>query len=313
MSSTKTVIEFAQRSGGVFTTQEAAALGMSKSALARRVSQGIFVRVGRGVLSLPGTSTRPDLIMRAAHRTLGAVVSHESAAVRVGLGPIVVRVPTMTVSHRSTHSYPGIKVYQTTDLMEGHLTTVEGLPTTMPERTVVDLSRTTSPTRLRRIVETGLASGVIDIDVLTDLHHSLARKGKPGIRKLRQVLEAIGGQTPISDTELEARLIQLLVGSGLPEPVRQFQTPWLKKLNGRVDLAYPHQQLVIEADSRRWHVLYHAFEEDRRRDNAAQLAGWRVLRFTWRMIMDEPSQVVDVVRRALAHGSPPIPERVGRA
>lgn len=304
MSVTRDVIEFAQRNGGVFTPEDAAALGMSRSALTRRVSHGVFVRIGRGVLCLPGTSTRPDLVMRAAHRSLGAVVSHESAARRHGLEPITIDLPTMTVSHRSTHTYPGIRVYQATDLLAEHLVEADGLPTTNPERTVIDLARTTGVGRLRRIVESGLAAGIIEIGALSELHESLARRGKPGVKKMRGVLEAIGGDAPPSETELEARLLDHIRSAGLPEPLRQFHAPWLRKVNGRVDLAYPHHRLVIEGDGRRWHILFDAFEEDRRRDNAAQLAGWRVLRFTWRMIADEPSQVVQTIRAALEFTGP---------
>jgi len=42
-----------------------------------------------------------------------------------------------------------------------------------------------------------------------------------------------------------------------------------------------------------------AFESDRLRDNAAQLAGWRILRFTWLEITQNPERVASTVRRAL--------------
>jgi very-short-patch-repair endonuclease len=42
-----------------------------------------------------------------------------------------------------------------------------------------------------------------------------------------------------------------------------------------------------------------AFENDRLRDNAAQLAGWRILRFTWEEITNSPERVVSTVARAL--------------
>ena len=58
-------------------------------------------------------------------------------------------------------------------------------------------------------------------------------------------------------------------------------------------------EIVIEADRRRWHTLFDAFEADRRRDNAAMLAGWVVLRYTWRMISEEPWTIVKEVREAL--------------
>ena len=90
--------------------------------------------------------------------------------------------------------------------------------------------------------------------------------------------------------------------SGLPEPIRQFRASWLRPVNGRVDFAYPDHRLLIEGDSRRWHMLAQAFETDRLRDNAAQLAGWRVLRFTWEEIVNTPERVVATIDRALQPG-----------
>jgi very-short-patch-repair endonuclease len=76
--------------------------------------------------------------------------------------------------------------------------------------------------------------------------------------------------------------------------------PWRSPVNGRVDFAYPEIRLIIELDGRAWHSTLEAFESDRMRDNHAQLAGWRVLRITYRMLKDNPQMVRDLVRRALS-------------
>jgi very-short-patch-repair endonuclease len=44
-----------------------------------------------------------------------------------------------------------------------------------------------------------------------------------------------------------------------------------------------------------------SFDADRHRDNQAQLAGWRILRFTWKDILDDPLMVTSAIRRALDH------------
>ncbi len=69
--------------------------------------------------------------------------------------------------------------------------------------------------------------------------------------------------------------------------------------NGRVDMAYESHRLVIEADGRRWHATSAAFLEDRERDNKAQLAGWRVLRFSWWDVEERPAYVTSAIRTAL--------------
>lgn len=56
--------------------------------------------------------------------------------------------------------------------------------------------------------------------------------------------------------------------------------------------------MIIEVDGRAWHTTLEAFESDRLRDNHAQLAGWRVLRITYRMLVEQPEMVRDMIRRA---------------
>jgi hypothetical protein len=127
----------------------------------------------------------------------------------------------------------------------------------------------------------------------------LARRGKPGVIRLRRVLASRTGASGGSDSELESRLLELIRTAGLPEPDPQYEPSWLRYKQGRVDLAYPSEFLIIEGDSREWHGDELAFQADRERDNIAQLAGWRVLRFTWQDITRRPEYVVSSIRRAL--------------
>ena len=263
------------------------------------MADGVFVRVAEGVLALPGAATKPDVILRAASRHLGAVVSHESAARIHGFQPIEELIASVTVSHRGSNRFPGVIVHQSTDLLPEHVEWKGTLELTTPTRTLIDLAQVLKPARLERVVDNALAESKVDIEVLVVMFESLARKGKRGIRALREILLQREGGPQISPTHLEDLVLGLIDRAGLPKPIREFKAPWLKPIDGRVDFAYPDEKLIIEADSRRWHTLFDAFEVDRRRDNAAQLAGWMVLRFTWRMLVDEPSMVVSSIRAAL--------------
>jgi len=299
MTAIRDVISFAQRNGGVFSTQEAIALGLAKTTLQRRVEEGIFVRVGKGMLALPGTATRSDLAARAALRLLNGVVSHQSAAMIHGFEPIPDSPPSITVSHRSNYSFPDVVVHQSTDLLEEHVQEINGTRVTTPARTLVDLAKVYGPRRLERVIEHALVTGKVDVEEFVDLVAALSRKGKRGMKKLHAIINERLVGTVVSDTELEGAFYQLIDDAGLPRPTRQFHAPWLKPLNGRVDFAYLLAKIVIEADSRRWHLTFDAFEVDKVRDNAAQIAGWIVLRITWRMIKEEPSEVVRTIREAL--------------
>ena len=293
------LISHAKRNGGVFTRREAMALGCPPRTLTRRVNDGVFVRLVPGVYALPGLATRADVLLRAAGAHFGAIVSHRSAARMHGLKPVGKSPLEVTVTHRGTNRFPGVLVHQTTDLIPDHVTVIGGTQVTNPERTVIDLAQVVSLERLARILDNALASSLVDVSSLANMCAALSRKGKTGMSKLKPLVAQRTGKPVAETSELEAHMSTLIERAGLPKPVKEFKAPWLRPIAGRVDFAFIEQKVLVECDGRRWHTKFDAFEVDRRRDNAAQLAGWIVLRFTWRMVVDNPMEVVAEVREAL--------------
>jgi len=67
-----------------------------------------------------------------------------------------------------------------------------------------------------------------------------------------------------------------------------------------IDIAFRGARVAIEIDGRLHEDDPSVFERDRYRQNALVLAGWRVLRFTYRMLVDEPDYVIATILAALA-------------
>lgn len=88
--------------------------------------------------------------------------------------------------------------------------------------------------------------------------------------------------------------------AGLPEPVRQHTIYDRGRFVARVDFAYPHAKLAIEADGYRYHSGRARFESDRARLNALTALGWRVIHVTWAQLHDEPDQVIAQIAGMLA-------------
>jgi len=66
-----------------------------------------------------------------------------------------------------------------------------------------------------------------------------------------------------------------------------------------VDILFRSERLVLEIDGWEAHGTRQAFEDDRKRRNRLQLAGYVVLNFTWRQLLDEPNWLMGCVREAL--------------
>ena len=294
----KELVQHALANHGVISRHEALALGMRKTTLDRKLAEGSLVKVATSVYALPGVFESEAAALGAATHSLGAVVSHQAAARLHGVvapGPrLVVSVP-----HRRTHLFPDVVVHQLTDIRAVDVFRVDGLPTTAPARTVIDLAAVLSFTRLGRVIDRFAAKRIVSFAEMSDTLDQLARKGKPGVVRLRRALEPRLGSAGVSESDLETLLLEVIRLASLPEPDLQFRPPWLKHVNGRVDVSYPENNLVIEGDSREWHGDEFTFQADRERDNLAQLAGWRILRFTWHDITRRPDYVVTSIRRAL--------------
>lgn len=153
-------------------------------------------------------------------------------------------------------------------------------------------------------IELAAADGGEAIDValrtrsttLADLHEALsAMPGRRG-NSCRQRVLLDSRAEPWSQAERQLhRLLRRarIVGWTANHRVR---------LDGRtafIDVAFPSARLAIEVDGRLHEDRLDVFEDDRARQNVLVVAGWTVLRFTWRMVVDEPDRVVATIRRQL--------------
>jgi very-short-patch-repair endonuclease len=66
------------------------------------------------------------------------------------------------------------------------------------------------------------------------------------------------------------------------------------------DVLFEHARLVVEFDGYAVHAKPEVFEADRRRQNRLVLAGYRVLRYTWKQLTETPEALIAELRAALA-------------
>ena len=102
-------------------------------------------------------------------------------------------------------------------------------------------------------------------------------------------LLALGHVPAAIDTrsELERRFLDLCRSAGLSMPAVNVVVAGFE-----VDAAWPSARVVVELDSYAHHRDRGAFERDRERDAALQVAGHRVVRITHRRLDAEPAKIV---------------------
>jgi very-short-patch-repair endonuclease len=200
--------------------------------------------------------------------TLPYVLSHESAALLWGL-PVLMQPTRTHVIQRSRPTSRGAPdvIRHVTDVPEDQRTVHRGHPVTTLERTVVDCAMTL-----------GAHGGLVVADAA--LHGGAE---SPGETSARFVLLRAGLPAPETQVAVSTRL----------------GTFW-------ADLGWREWRLLAEYDGRlKYGAAGMASEvvvQEKRRQEAIEEAGWRVLRLT-KEDLHEPSQLIQRLARYLPPGS----------
>jgi very-short-patch-repair endonuclease len=289
--------ELAAAQCGVVHRRQLHALGIGRGAIAHRLSSGALHPVVPSVFAVghPGLSQRGMLVAALLYSGDDTVLSHDSAAWVWGLKPAPASWAEVTVIRRHVRSVPAVSVHWTGGLDRSDVRLRDGLPVTAPARTLIDRAGQIDDGSAAALLAQARAEKLVtdrDLGVALDLHPLRA-----GVARLRRVLASQAGPQ-LTRSEAERRLGALLATAQLPAPEVNAQ------LHGfEVDFLWREQRLVVEFDGRQFHARPSAFERDRRRDQVLLAAGYRVLRVTWRQLVDEPVALVVRIGQALSAGA----------
>jgi very-short-patch-repair endonuclease len=271
---------------GVASRNDLRRAGLTDRQISVLVRKGLLIRVHRAVFRLPGAPV--TLKQRALAATIAVgqpcVVSHWTAADLWGLIPSdQKRAVEVTIPRGRTAAHSGVVVHTASHLPRTDVTELIPVPITRVPRTIADLRGDTQEAALDEAIRRRLTTPA---DVLG---YSRA------LNKL--ALDRLGLGTP--HEKIERLAIAALRAYGLPDAVRQYEIcPEGKTYY--IDLAYPDERVAIEllGESAHWGTDRFQYEIDRR--NAIELAGFRLLEFTWWDVNERPERLGRQVSAALA-------------
>ena len=223
-----------------------------------------------------------------------AKLSYRSAAALDGIRPdnrakTDVTVPSPISPVATRHRRPA-----STTLTEADLTTIDGIPCTTLPRTLLDLAEVVDERAIEKAIDQAEILRIFDLRAVEE---ALSRaSGRRGAAVLRQVLADYAGPT-LTDRELEERFFALCRSAALPKPA---VNEWITLGGGiayKADFLWRAERLIVETDGWGSHGTRQAFENDRRRDRRLSVAGWTVVRFTWRDVEREPEEVTETLAR----------------
>jgi hypothetical protein len=272
------------------------ALGFSPHAVDHVIGRRWLRVVHRGVYAVgPAPLTAKGRWM-AAVLAAGpdAVLSHRSAGALRRLGVTEGSGIDVTTA-RSLRSRPGIVMHRAR-LAADEFDTVDGIRVTTVARTLLDLAADLPAHQLERAMheaEVQRLGDTIGLHALIDRHPC-----NHGTRTLRAILAGQQLGRTITKSELEALFLAFLGDHGLPRPHvnHLIATP---ANTYECDVVWPQARLIVELDGYATHGTRKRFEQDRARDRALTIAGWRVIRITWRQLTHEPRQLAADLQQLL--------------
>ena len=278
------IAALAERQHGVVSRAQLLALGIGADAIKHRAAVGRLRPLRRGVYAVGHRALRSEASWMAAVLACGpdTVLAGRSAAelwrMRHGSRPVIEVISPRRID------LPGIAARRIA-LPDDEVTVERGVPVTTPARTLFDLAAVVSPDHLEAALH---EAEVRRLTSPTSLHALVARyRGHRGVQAVNNVLarhRAIGA--PIPTNILERRLLALLDAYHLPRPqINRISD------SGELDATWPEHRLIVECDGFATHGTRKAFEADRARDRELVVAGWRVVRITWRQLADDPDAI----------------------
>jgi very-short-patch-repair endonuclease len=200
------------------------------------------------------------------------------------LVPATVEVAAKTIVTRPGFSFSRRRIPPELTFRRG------GMLLTTPALTALDLVPTHGGDPIDRVLRSRLAT-------LEMLWTAFAiTPGRPGNAARRTMLLDSRGEPWSAAERLAHRILRAagIIGwlGNYRVTVRYGRTYFL-------DIAFPWLKLAIEIDGRFHQTDLGQFETDRWRQNDLVVDGWTVLRFTYRMLVEDPDAVIAIIRRAM--------------
>jgi very-short-patch-repair endonuclease len=206
------------------------------------------------------------------------------------------RLPVdVTIPGRRPRPGKGITPHHVRRLDPLDVTEIDGIPVTTLARTFLDLAEVVPQRHVARAMEEAERQQLIDLNAI---HQTLERNpGRHGHKPLRAILiDAV--IEPWSRSELEAAFLQLCKDHGIRKPIVNAAIG-----DYEADMLWLPEKVIVELDSRAYHLNPSSFEADRDKDTALQLALYRVFRVTDYNLQRDPAKVVADLRNALQQTS----------
>jgi very-short-patch-repair endonuclease len=287
---------------GVITRAQAADCGLSLGEIRHRIRPGgPWQRLLAGVyLTVTGTPTQRQTEIAALRRAgPGSVLTSIAALGHHGVRtPRSTYVTVLVPAAQRRRSEGFVRIWATTRMPEFVLTD-GAVRFAEAARAVTDAARELGSFRdVRAVAADAVQRRRCRIDQLADeLRHAPVRQSAWLRRTLAEVADGVRSAA-------EGDLHDLIRAHGLPAPLFNARLYVGPEFVAVPDAWWPERGVVVEVDSREWHLSPEDWQRTLRRSTRMNALGINVMHFTPQRIRTEAAEVAGEIRSALEDGRP---------
>lgn len=295
--------DLAHQQHGTIERRQAVAVAPSRSAARHELAKSHWHDEGAGAYRLRGApETKWQRAMIAVLQGgPGAVVSHQSAAALWGMpGAVLHTTHITTLRNANSRGHDRVVLHRARRLAADHVTTLNGVPMTRPERVPFDLANVGVPARrVERVIDRFWSDRLVSGRSLRRVAASLPTRGFRGTVLMRELLSERPNDWVPPASGLEGRVKDLLAQAGYEGIERQIDLgadEWI----GRVDFVDRQHKVVIEVQSERHHAALSSQRDDEQRFARLRDAGFTVIEVWENDVWHRPQDFLDRFRAACA-------------
>ncbi len=292
----------ARRQHGVFTLEQAEASGHSRATVRRRIKAGVWQELAPRVYRV-ALGSEADWRVRTMATVLstGGIACRRSALALFGLLSPPSEVEVLAVRTQRTASR--LPQRSTDCLPDIDVTTVSGIRTTTPARTLIDVGGRLAPTLFEDILDAAIVQRLVTVERLEARARALWAPRRNGCAIVLRLLDEREPALRCARNLWEAKVLRVVRRLGMPPPRVNHRV----HVGGRrryLDLAWPDVKVAVEFDGFVPHSTRRVFDDDRARQNDLVADGWTVFRVTKTMLTADPTGTFRPIALAVTAAAP---------
>jgi very-short-patch-repair endonuclease len=285
----------------VFRGRDAVDLGVTRKQIGALVAEDVIERLHPDTYRMNVVAASNEQALRAALMWAGdeTVAAGRSAGETYELDGVRAAIPEIVGPSGLRARGEEVILHRSDDRSAMMIRRHRGIAVTGIEATLVSLAHTLDGEAFEIACEDARRRRLTSIPALHAYLERFGKAGRPGVRRLRCLLDELDPRFAARST-LEVKTRRLLVACGVTDFVREFPLAW-KGRTYRFDFGFQRRRTILETNGRRWHDDPTDYEHDNDKWSVPGRHGYRIVFATWNKVTRHPQELLHELTTTSSH------------